>query len=177
MHRKQQRKDLKPVRLGSWWYIGGFMTHVGLGNEAIHFTKEHLSWGFQDNFVSDHSIGLWKKLKGWKLWALMFATVKTSVCLGGWGEINQHEQNARSACGDGDGKKDMPRLQGEESRLEPQLRHIGSDDPNFHLGIERGDWNPNEANSYSICGAIYLYPEFLPFEVTDFSKISQIKCE
>ena len=92
MHRKQQRKDLKPVRLGSWWYIGGFMTHVGLGNEAIHFTKEHLSWGFQDNFVSDHSIGLWKKLKGWKLWALMFATVKTSVCLGGWGEINQQEQ-------------------------------------------------------------------------------------
>lgn len=55
------------------------------------------------------------------------------------GEINQHEQSARSACDDGDGKREMPRLQGEESRLEPQLRHIGSDDPNFHLGIERGD--------------------------------------
>ena len=68
----------------------------------------------------------------------MFATVKTSVCLGGE-EINQHEQNARSVYGNGDGEKEMPRLQGEESRLEPQLRHIGSDDPKFHLGIERGD--------------------------------------
>lgn len=43
----------------------------------------------------------------------MFATVKTSVCLGGGrGEINQHEQSARSACGDGDGKREMPRFQG-----------------------------------------------------------------
>ena len=41
----------------------------------------------------------------------MFATVKTSVCLGGE-EINQHEQSARSACGDGDGKREMPRFQG-----------------------------------------------------------------
>lgn len=66
---------------------------------------------------------------------------------------------------------------GVESRLEPQLRHIGSDDPNFYLDIERDDWNPNEAILYSICGAICLCPEFLPFEVTDFSKIRQIKCE
>lgn len=57
---------------------------------------------------------------------------------------------------------------------EPQLMHIGLGDPKVHLGIERGDWNPNEAILHSLYGAIHLYPEFLLFEVTDFSMISQI---
>ena len=103
----------------------------------------------------------------------MFAAVRTSVCLRGE-EINQHP---RSTWGDGEGKKWDAQIAGGVERLEPQVRHAGSGDPKFPLGIESGDWNPNEAILYSIHGTIHLCLEFLLFEVTDFSKISQIKYE
>lgn len=129
---------------------------------------------FQDNFVSDHSREQRKQIQGQKF--VSFAVCSCEDFSVFAGRRNKPAPKVYLGWRWG-GKKWDAQITGGGERLEPQVRHAGSGDSKFPVGIESGDWNPNEAILYSIHGTIHLYLEFLPFEVTDFSKISQIKYE